>query len=313
MNEVVWLDPSAFDDENGPIDQPYRAVDLASWPPDRHLPSWRGVPVLGVGAFDHPVARQCDVVIEEPFKLGAIVDAIAAMPRPAAVLCQLVRATERVGIPDAIAMESLAYAALQGGKDHALWRQCRRPACSDTLPGKIRVVRDGDCLSITLDRPEARNAIDRVMRDGLKEAFELASLDRSINKVEFGATGRFFSTGADLGEFGTMTDPIEAHFIRMHTLPAIWMARRAEIVRVNITGGAVGAGLELAAFAGRVTCSPTAWFQLPELTMGILPGAGGCVSIPRRIGRQRFALMVLSGRRIDAKTALRWGLVDAIC
>jgi enoyl-CoA hydratase/carnithine racemase len=70
--------------------------------------------------------------------------------------------------------------------------------------------------------------------------------------------------------------------------------------------------LEIAAFAGRLTAMPDAWFQLPELAMGLIPGAGGCVSVPRRIGRQRAALMILSGKRINATTALRWGLIDAI-
>ncbi len=77
-------------------------------------------------------------------------------------------------------------------------------------------------------------------------------------------------------------------------------------------GGCVGSGLEMAAFAARLTAAPDAWFQLPELAMGIIPGAGGCVSLSRRIGRQRAALMIISGRRISARTALNWGLVDAI-
>ena len=62
----------------------------------------------------------------------------------------------------------------------------------------------------------------------------------------------------------------------------------------------------------RLTASPEAWFQLPELAMGILPGAGGCVSLTRRIGRQRTALMILSGKRLNARQALAWGLVDAV-
>jgi enoyl-CoA hydratase/carnithine racemase len=70
--------------------------------------------------------------------------------------------------------------------------------------------------------------------------------------------------------------------------------------------------LELAAFAGRLTASPDAWFHLPETGMGILPGFGGCVSIPRRIGRQRAAALMLSGKRINARLALDWGLIDAI-
>ena len=51
---------------------------------------------------------------------------------------------------------------------------------------------------------------------------------------------------------------------------------------------------------------------MPELSMGLIPGAGGCVSVPRRIGRCRTAALVLSGRRINARTALDWGLIDAI-
>jgi enoyl-CoA hydratase/carnithine racemase len=74
----------------------------------------------------------------------------------------------------------------------------------------------------------------------------------------------------------------------------------------------VGSGLELAAFAGRLTAAPDAWFQLPEVAMGILPGFGGCVSIPRRIGRQRAAALMLSGQRVRAAVALGWGLVDAV-
>jgi enoyl-CoA hydratase/carnithine racemase len=70
--------------------------------------------------------------------------------------------------------------------------------------------------------------------------------------------------------------------------------------------------LEIAAFGNRVTATSNAWFQLPELVMGLIPGAGGCVSVPRRIGRQRAALMILSGRRVNAATALHWGLIDAI-
>jgi enoyl-CoA hydratase/carnithine racemase len=61
-----------------------------------------------------------------------------------------------------------------------------------------------------------------------------------------------------------------------------------------------------------VSAAPDAFFELPELAMGLVPGAGGTASLPRRIGRQRTAWLALSGERIDARTALRWGLVDAI-
>ena len=74
----------------------------------------------------------------------------------------------------------------------------------------------------------------------------------------------------------------------------------------------MGAGIEVAAFAGRVVADPDAVISLPELGIGLVPGAGGTVSIPARIGRHRTALMALSTRPIPATTALEWGLVDEL-
>jgi enoyl-CoA hydratase len=81
---------------------------------------------------------------------------------------------------------------------------------------------------------------------------------------------------------------------------------------VEVHGACIGAGVELPSFAGHVVAAPDAFFQLPELSMGLVPGAGGTVSLTRRIGRYRTAYLALSGARIDAPTAARWGLVDAV-
>jgi len=72
----------------------------------------------------------------------------------------------------------------------------------------------------------------------------------------------------------------------------------------------VGAGLELSAFAGHVVARPDTGVRLPEVSMGLIPGAGGTVSIPRRIGRWRTLYLALSGMWLDAATAAEWGLVD---
>ena len=150
------------------------------------------------------------------------------------------------------------------------------------------------------------------MRDALYEAFLLAALDDEIEGVVLRGAGRTFSLGAELAEFGTTSDPATAHGIRSLTLPARAVLGCAAKLEAHVQGACVGAGLELAAYARRVTAAPGAWFQLPELAMGILPGAGGCVSLTRRIGRQRTALLILSGKRLGAARALDWGLVDAI-
>jgi enoyl-CoA hydratase/carnithine racemase len=68
--------------------------------------------------------------------------------------------------------------------------------------------------------------------------------------------------------------------------------------------------MELPAFARCVVARDDTWFQLPELGMGLIPGAGGTVSLPRRIGRWRTAWLAISGARLDVDMAARWGLVD---
>lgn len=74
----------------------------------------------------------------------------------------------------------------------------------------------------------------------------------------------------------------------------------------------MGAGIELAAFCGTVVAGPDARFRLPETRMGLIPGAGGTVSIPRRIGPRRTLEWLLSGLEIDGATGHEWGLVDEL-
>jgi len=83
-------------------------------------------------------------------------------------------------------------------------------------------------------------------------------------------------------------------------------------VTAYVHGACVGAGIELAAFAGRVVATPDTRCRLPEVSLGLVPGAGGTVSIPRRIGRQRTAWLGLGGAELEATRAAQWGLVDEI-
>ena len=140
----------------------------------------------------------------------------------------------------------------------------------------------------------------------------MAAADPEVREIVLRGDGPSFCSGGDLDEFGTTPDPATAHVVRTTRSPARLLAALAERVTVRVHGACIGAGVELAAFAGRVTAAPDAFFALPEIGMGLLPGAGGTVSIPRRIGRQRTAWWALTGARIDAGTALAWGLVDAI-
>ena len=170
---------------------------------------------------------------------------------------------------------------------------------------------------MTLTAPDSHNEINIILRDALCEAFELALLDDTIESITLSAKGKSFSIGGALSEFGQVDDPATAHWIRSVRLPGRLLARlvwRDNPVHVQtyLNGPAIGAGLELAAFSHEVVAHPKAWVQLPEIAMGLIPGAGGTVSVSRRIGRHKTAYMALTGQRIRTTTALDWGLIDKI-
>lgn len=298
-------------------DAPLAFVDLAAaseWPDVLAL---LPCPVVGLGPRNHPLAALLDTVIEPPVSADTVARAVLANPAAAAVTVQLLRLLPSLAVQDGLTAESLAYGMLQGSAAHHEWIAGQAATADPNDPddpeeGNVRAERHGDRLTITLDHPASGNAVDRTMRDSLYEAFALAALDPSIHTVALRGEGRTFSLGAELAEFGTTTDPAAAHAIRARTLPARMIAHCADRLAVHVQGGCVGAGLEMAAWARDFSAAPGAWFQLPELAMGILPGAGGCVSLSRRIGRQRTALLILSGKRIGAQTALEWGLADRI-
>ena len=271
-------------------------------------------PVIGMGRADAPLAAACDVLVDSEKDAAPLLAGIRRSPVAASVFVQLLRATESLEIADALAMESLAYATLQGGAEFRRWLEQRPPPPAPPVEAgpAVLLLRQGDELRLTLNRPARRNSMSVEMRDALVEALQLALADEAIRRVRIAGAGKCFSTGGELDEFGTAPDPATAHAVRSLTVPGRLLAACAGRAEARLHGACIGSGIEFPAFAGRVVAAPDAWFQLPELQFGLIPGAGGCVSIPRRIGRQRTAWMVLGGRRIDAATAKAWGLVDAL-
>jgi enoyl-CoA hydratase/carnithine racemase len=178
----------------------------------------------------------------------------------------------------------------------------------------VQADRDGNRLHIRFNRSQRHNAFSTDMRAALLEALEVARLDPSITGVVLTGNGPSFCSGGDLAEFGTFADPASAHLARTRHSPALVLdeltARLGRGCRAQVHGQVLGSGLEMAAYCGWVQAHPDAVLGLPELSLGLIPGAGGTVSITRRIGRWRTAYLVLSGQTIDAATALRWGLVD---
>ncbi len=273
-------------------------------------------PSIGIAApgLDNVLTRACDVLVSDARQAELLIGNIRANPIAAAVLVQTLRATAELAIPQALAVESLAYATLQGGVEFRRWLASGKPqTVVSPDPGPPVVVkRVGDDLSVELNRPSNRNAISVEMRDALNEALQLALADESIRTVRVSGRGKCFSVGGDLSEFGTLPDPASAHAIRSVTMPGRCFAACAARLECHVHGACIGSGVELPAFAQRVTAAEATYFHMPELRYGLIPGGGGCVSLPRRIGRQRTAWFVLSGKRINARTALEWGLIDAI-
>ena len=116
----------------------------------------------------------------------------------------------------------------------------------------------------------------------------------------------------DLEEFGRATDLVAAYLVRLARAPWRVLDRISGRVTARVHGACIGAGTEMAAFAGRVVAAPDAFFALPEVGMGLVPGAGGSVGVPRRIGRWRAGWLMLTGERLPARDALRWGLADEL-
>jgi enoyl-CoA hydratase/carnithine racemase len=285
-----------------------------------------GAPSGGAGADVRLAAvRAAAPWVCPPRGLAAGLDELVGMvgrsPQAATTLVQLLRLSGGLSVADAVVAESLAYGLLQAGPEHARWRADRRarsgsrpkpagPAAGVGEDPAVLVRPSGSGLSITLNRPARRNAYSAEMRDGLVDALAVAAA--AGGEVVLDGNGSCFSSGGDLDEFGSLDDPASAHMIRTSRNAGIRLADLAGVTTVVVHGPCFGAGVELPAFAGHVIARPGTTFTLPEMAMGLLPGAGGTVSLPRRIGPARAAWLALSGATLDLATALEWGLVDAV-
>jgi enoyl-CoA hydratase/carnithine racemase len=245
-------------------------------------------------------------------ELEAVVGGFEANPLAAGALTMLLRDSERRSVEAGLAAESAVYSTLQAGPEFAAWRRMRPPARRPGDDGpRVAVSRTGDLLEITLVRTQARNALDARMRDELWDAFQIALADPAL-EVRWRGEGPAFSSGGDLDEFGTRPDPATAHLVRLARSLGSVVHELADRVTVELHGACFGSGIELPAFAGHVVAAPDTAIALPEVALGLIPGAGGTVSLVRRIGRHRTLLLGLTGRRLDVRTALEWGLVDEI-
>ena len=246
-------------------------------------------------------------------ELPRLLASITEHPHASRVLVDVLRAGRSLDVPAGLVVESLAYSSLLAGQEFAAWlavQPRRRPRTFTSPP--VRLERVGDELRITLARPENRNAFSAAMRDALFEALTMAEIDPGTTTVVLAGDGPAFSSGGDLTEFGTTPDVVRAHEVRTQRSVGATLHRIAHRTTVLLQGACVGAGVELSAFAGRVVAAADTTFRLPEIAMGLIPGAGGTVSITARIGAQQTARLAILGEAIDADQALALGLIDEV-
>jgi hypothetical protein len=269
------------------------------------------------GGFDVLVSPEASppapwVGSPDPFAEAAdLALTIRGRPLAAVALVELLRMSELMPVRDAVVAESFVYSMLQSGRDFRDWlaEHPREPSApSQELP--VIVERTGDHLEIRLHRPQVHNALNAAMRDRLAEIFAVVVVDGSIRSVLLSGDGPSFCSGGDLTEFGSSPDPVTAHAVRVTRSIGSLVSLCADRVAVDVHGSCIGAGIEIPAFARWITTTPDARFVLPELSLGLIPGAGGTASIVRRIGRHRTAYMALRRCVITAQTALEWGLVN---
>ena len=307
-----------------------RVVDLSTAPPDgADLPpgvivafgSPRSEYWLNTATFtltEDPSADPRVVTVDSvPDTVAELTERCAHWPHSSALCDDVLRAIDP-GAPTVagVITESLAYSTLQAGPEFARWLVERGPATMPDIADPVVAERDGDTLHIRFNRPQRHNAFSTDARAALLEALAVAKLDPSVAGIVLSGNGLSFCSGGDLAEFGTFADPASAHLARTRHSPALALdgltARLGRACRAVVHGRVLGSGLEMAAFCGWVEARDNSVLGLPELSLGLIPGAGGSVSVTRRIGRWRTAYLVLSGRTIDADTALAWGLVDVV-
>ncbi len=236
-----------------------------------------------------------------------------AQPAAVAVAVQVMRMTLRLPVEDALALESLAYSMLLASGSFQRWRAANPIRDRDETPvPRVRIDAGGPELWVRLARPTRRNAFDARMRDELCEALAFALGHPDAPPVNLAGEGPCFSAGGDLDEFGRAADTGEAHLVRTLRSPTLLVHDLGERITAHLHGACIGAGIEVPAAAAKVVAHPGAHFRLPEVGMGLIPGAGGTASIPRRIGRRRATWLAITGAELDLAKALAWGLVDEV-
>ena len=176
----------------------------------------------------------------------------------------------------------------------------------------VTVRRKGAVATVTISRPDKRNALDAETRHELVEAFTALRGDKRVRVVVLTGSGKAFVSGADVSEFvgktpvaildGLIHEPAIIDIVDQFPKPVIAM----------INGYCLGSGNELAMACDIRIASEEARFGQPEVNLGMIPGGGATQRLPRMIGMGKALLMMFTGQILDSTEALRIGLVDFV-
>jgi enoyl-CoA hydratase/carnithine racemase len=176
----------------------------------------------------------------------------------------------------------------------------------------VELGRDGPVALVTLARPEALNAISGALADELAGALRAVARDRSVWAVVLGGGERAFSVGADLKERARFS--LEDLHRNRRQMRALFAAAREvpQPTIASVSGFALGGGFELALSCDLVVAAEDSEMGLSETLVGLLPAGGGTQLLARAVGPARAKELVFTGRRLSAREARDWGLVNDV-
>ncbi|GER78280.1 MAG: enoyl-CoA hydratase [Anaerolineaceae bacterium] len=163
---------------------------------------------------------------------------------------------------------------------------------------------------VTLNRPEAMNAFNPTLTRELMDALEAFDNDDSVGAMVVSGNQKVFAAGADIKEMAEKTAQQMADGDFIANFDRIRAIRKPVIAAVS--GWALGGGCEVALACDMIVASETAKFGQPEITIGVIPGAGGTQRLPRAVGKALAMEMVLNNRTLSAQEALGFGLVNRV-
>ncbi len=167
--------------------------------------------------------------------------------------------------------------------------------------------------TITLNRPEARNALNRQMREDLGELLRWCSEQKDlIRAVVLAGNGEAFCAGQDLKERGDVDSPVESLQSKRRGDFQTLLADLPQPTIAAVHGYVLGRGLELALTCDLRIAAEDARIGLPEVRLGMIPASGGTQRLARVVGPARALHLILTAEYLDAQTALQWGLVTKV-